>query len=276
MDFIVKIYEALSKTMKCPTNYGWYHLLCIAIIIVVTILLVKFEKNHHNEKTLRTVLLVAGFGMILFELYKQFNFDFYVSEGKLLFDFQWYAFPFQFCSTPMYIMIIAGFSKPGKFRDALIAFLATFGLFGGICVYLYPDTVFTTTIGINIQTMFHHGLQIVVGTFVACYYRKQYSIKFYLRGLYVFLILFGIALALDFIVPTFIDEEFNMFFISYIYGTHIPVFCDIFGKVPYPIFLLIYVLAFSFAGLLTYGASKGIFKLNIKRKSKTILVESKS
>ena len=74
-------------------------------------------------------------------------------------------FPFIFVQSPMYIAPIAAFLRPGKVRQAILNFLGTFGLFGGLAVMIYAQPVFITTIGINIQTMVHHGAQVVLGSF---------------------------------------------------------------------------------------------------------------
>ena len=48
------------------------------------------------------IILISGFIMLIFEIYKQVIFTYQVGH------YQWYAFPFQFCSTPMYLYIIYG------------------------------------------------------------------------------------------------------------------------------------------------------------------------
>ena len=91
------------------------------------------------------------------------NFSFHVDGSQILFDYQWYAFPFQFCSTPMYIGLLAAVVKRKSLHIRLCSYLATYALFAGICVMAYPVTVFIDTVGINIQTMVCHGSMITTG-----------------------------------------------------------------------------------------------------------------
>ena len=58
------------------------------------------------------------------------------------------------------------FNKEGCVKDSAMAFMMTFSLFGGLVVMAYPNDVFIETIGINLQTMIHHGLQVVLGIYL--------------------------------------------------------------------------------------------------------------
>ena len=112
---------------------------------------------------MRRFLLVESLLITVLEIYKQINFSFHVDGIQILFDYQWYAFPFQFCSTPMYIGLLAAVVRSKSLHMRLCSYLATYALFAGICVMAYPSTVFIDTVGINIQTMIWHGSMITVG-----------------------------------------------------------------------------------------------------------------
>ena len=133
MHFLGRLINILDTDMTEPTLYGWFHLLFVALIIVTTITLYKFLKNP-QEKTVRKILLVFSLLSIFLEIYKQINFTFSYDGNVISADYQWYAFPFQFCSTPMYIGLFAGLVKNKKIHKALCNYLATFSLFGGLCV----------------------------------------------------------------------------------------------------------------------------------------------
>ena len=68
------------------------------------------------------------FVALLLEVLKQiiwaFNYD--ALSGIVTWDYEWYAFPFQLCSTPIYVSLICLFLKKGKFRDALFSYLSYF------------------------------------------------------------------------------------------------------------------------------------------------------
>ncbi|MBU1143027.1 MAG: YwaF family protein, partial [Firmicutes bacterium] len=146
-----EILQFLNGEMNRPLPYGtlsegWFHYLSLVLVIVASVIAITRMKNM-SDKKLKKVLLIFAIILIVFEIYKQLIFSYQAN-----WNYQWYAFPFQFCSTPMYVALFAGLTRNKKIFEALKIFLATFGLFAGVAVMLYPMTVFVGTIGINIQT----------------------------------------------------------------------------------------------------------------------------
>lgn len=249
MTVINSIMQALNGTMKTPTAYGWFHLMMLAIIIGLTVFLcIKFR--NANDKTTRIILLVLSSICLALEIYKQLNYSY--NDGN--WTYQWYAFPFQFCSTPMYVAFVASFLKPSKFRDCLYCFLATYGLFAGIAVMLYPGDVFISTIGINIQTMVHHGLQITYGVFLISTKQVRIHISSLLKASFVFIALVLTALAMNLITHAAgLQDTFNMFYISPYFSCHLPILSMVYANTPYIVFLLVYILGFTICGAVILG-----------------------
>ena len=263
--------------MQRPTNYGWFHLLFLGLVIGFTILICLLYKNC-REKTFRRIVLIGWILIFLFELYKQIVFSYNESNDLAVWDYQWYAFPYQMCSSTLYLLPIVIFVKDCKLRDAVMSYLSIFVLFAGICVMIYPNDVFVNMIGINLQTMIHHGLQVVFGVFFIVYNRKKWNFKYFLSGVIVLGVMIASALLLNLIVPTFVkDETFNMFYISPYFDCTLPILSGIYNKVPYLIFLLIYALGFALAGLLVFGVAYYIInfaKFNTLIKDKFIGIKN--
>lgn len=154
MKFIESFMKFLSGEMSKPKWFGVYHLCCLAVVVGL-IVLIFCLRNKINDKAFRIICLSIGIFMILLEILKQL-FESYDVDTNV-WEYDWYYFPFQFCSVPMYVLVIIGCLNDNKFRTVLCDFLATFGLFGGVLVMLYPGDVFTKSILINIHTMVHHG-----------------------------------------------------------------------------------------------------------------------
>jgi len=269
MNLFEQIIYSLQKTMETPTNYGLFHIISIAIVVATTIVVCLLLKNR-NEKIFKRFLFVCWLLILILEIYKQIIFSFEYSDGAAKWDYQWYAFPFQFCSLQLYLLPFVIFLKDGKVRDAIIAFLATFSFFGGLAVYIYPNDVFVSTIGINIQTMIHHGLQIVLGILFMVYYHKKLSMKFFLSSIVVFVSCIAVAMILNAIVPTFTTETFNMFYISPLYECTLPILGSIYQKVHYILFLLLYIFGFSLVAFLMYLLLSITIKLINKKTNKTL------
>lgn len=261
----MKLLEILKKQMETPTAFGWFHLMMFALTIITTVLICVFFKDA-KDKTFRKIIFICWIVFLVFELYKEFT---YVMEyefdeaGKLVnVSYSWYAFPFQFCSTPFYILPLIAFLPNCKVRDALMAYTASFILFAGVAVMFIPNDVFVSQIGINIQTMVHHGLQIVLGIYVAVYNRKKYQGKFkdilnwYWPGLVVFACMASIAIILNetmYASGILNGQTFNMFFISRHFSVTLPILSLFANDIPYIAYLLIYLFGFALVAAIMFA-----------------------
>ena len=256
MAFLENILRILDTQMTQPTLYGWFHILSLLLTAGAAVALCRWGKNWNP----RTVVLITAAVVSVLEIYKQINYSFSYGDG-IRFDYQWYAFPFQFCSTPMYVGLLAGLTKKGKIHEAANAYLATYAVFAGVCVMLYPATVFIGTVGINIQTMVCHGSMIVVGVYLL--YTGYVKVKHgtVLKAAPVFVVCVGLACAMNelaFRTGLLETETFDMFFISP-YGTpSLPVYSLVQNMVPFPWCLVIYVAGFTLAAYLMLLLAIGI------------------
>ena len=265
MTFFEKFLYFLEGSMTRPENFGWFHLVFVALVIVATVLIcIKFKDS--SEKTINKIMLIAWIILIIGETVKQVLFSFEFDGSSVSWCYQWYAFPYQLCGTPLVILPLAIFLKEGKIRDACITYLATFSLFGGIAVYFYPNDVFVGEIAINIQSMIHHGLQIIIGVFLAVHTRCDMKFRRYIGSVGVFAVLAALALVMNvgmyhIFTANSINDTFNMFFISPYYDCTLPVLSAIYPKVPYPVFLAIYILGFMIISAVVFYGTKGIYSL---------------
>ena len=250
MQLFGKFVEILDAEMEIPALYGWFHLLFFALAIFAGLFLAKKFKNP-KRSTVKKILLTAGIVMIILEIYKQLSFTFDYDGTSVTADYQWYAFPFQFCSTPMYIALLAGLIKNDKVHNALCAYLATFSMFAGLCVMFYPGDVFIETIGINIQTMVHHGLMVTFSIFLLGSGYVSTKMRTLVRGTIVFVICIILASIMNEIAyHSGLDETFNMFYISPHQPPHLPVYSLVQEYVFYPLCTVIYIGAFTLASYL--------------------------
>ncbi len=176
MSVLVSILTFLNGRMETPTNYGIWHICFLLLTIGATVLMTVLFRNA-SDRTMRRVLTVMWVIFLVFEVYKHIVFSFSVEDGRIVFDYPWYIFPFQFCSTPFYALPFLIFLKDGPVRDFFAMFTTGFVLFAGLAVMLYPNDVFTTRTGVNIQTMVHHGMQVVMGVMLVAYNRRRMTLR---------------------------------------------------------------------------------------------------
>ena len=261
MNLLEKLIYLLSAQMTRPGNYGWFHLMFIGIVVLGSVLLCRRYRDA-SERQERSILLLFWIVIVVLEIYKELQFALQVTEpaadNPVTWRYEWGSFPFQFCSTPFYILPVAALAKKEKLRDAARMFLAVYAFFAGLVVYIYPNDVFIRTIGINIQTMVHHGSQVVLGFYLGMRLRREGKLTtpVFLRSALVFCVLVLIALGLNIASPLFTDSRFNMFFIGPRFPCSLVILDQIYLRVPYPVFLALYVLGFSLAAFLMLGLHK--------------------
>lgn len=269
MSVLVSILTFLDGRMETPTNYGIWHICFLLLTIGATVLMTVLFRNA-SDRTMRRVLTVMWVIFLVLEVYKHIVFSFSVEDGRIVFDYPWYIFPFQFCSTPFYALPFLIFLKDGPVRNFFAMFTTGFVLFAGLAVMLYPNDVFTTRTGVNIQTMVHHGMQVVMGVMLVAYNRRRMTLRNLGGGIAVFALFAATAMTLNelayiFFTANGLDDTFNMFFISRHFPCTLPILSTVYEMVPYPVFLLIYLLGFALVSALLFGIEKGILALFMKK-----------
>ena len=267
MQFIQSILRFLDTQWTKPEMYGAFHIASLVATVLVTVLLCLLWKKG-KIKNVRKVVLVTAIIVGILEIYKQINFSFGY-EGGISFDYQWYAFPWQFCSTPLYIGLLAGLVR-GKSHDNLCAYLATYALFAGLGVMFYPSTVFTSTLGICIQTMVCHGSMIVIAVFLYYTGYVRAELKTLWKAIPVFVLMLGIAVTLNEVANLtglLETETFNMFFVSPYCEPSLPVYSLVQNALMgyswgYPVCLALYVFGFTVCALVMVAIPMGIKKFN--------------
>ena len=270
MNFFEKLLLFLQGTMETPKTFGWFHIMWI-ILTLVSIILLYNKKHKYSDKKLKTILFTYGSIALLLELLKQlmwsFNYD-HVTN-MVTWDYQWYSFPFQLCTTPIYVSLICSFMKDNKIRKSLLSYMAFTTILGSLATIIMPDSCFTEDILVNIHTMWLHCGSLVVSIYLLMSNEVKPNITNIKNGICTFLSFVGIALLLNitFYKTGIIGPEtFNMFYISPYFESTLPVFNIIYQSVPYLVFLIIYIWAIIIGSLIIYGITKIIKRLLIKHK----------
>lgn len=272
IEFLTTFFAPLFEWyMPRPYSYGdwetsWFHYVTFTLIIILAVVLAKFYKDKPSHKVYRFVFIIGVF-MVIFEGLRQLFFV-WQSGGS----YPWYVFPFQFCSTPIYLGVLIRF-VPNKFKDTIMHYLASFALLAGILVMLLPNDIYIDSVYINFQTTFQHGMMIVIGL-VALVRLKTLSLKAFLGPISIFATFIVLAVLLNSLHNEFIDvATFNMFYINPRYGTSLPVLITIYPLVPYLVFLMIYVLGFSLGAYLMISIKKMVL---VFTKANVVQVKTKS
>lgn len=262
MEFVKSILAFLDTQGPAPVTLGIYHILWLVAIAGLTVLAAVCGR-HHSAKTVTRVVFATAVLVAILEIYKQINYTFGDGSGEP--SYAWYAFPWQFCSTPMYIGLLVGVFRKGRIHNALCAYLATYAVFAGAAVMIYPGDVYIEVVGINIQTMICHGSMVVIGAYLLGSGHVQLSLKSVLKAMPVFAICVTLAAIMNEIAHAaglLENHNFNMFYISPYLECNLPVYSLIHNAVPFPVNLIIYVLGFTAAACVIVLIAMGIRALH--------------
>ena len=199
--------------MERPVAWSKFHCTSIAIIFAVSLLFLLIglvcKRKHVNW-----VLFIVSSLLISLEVVKQLYVSYTPSTD--VWKYNWSHFPFQFCSTPMYVMLFASFCRKGKVYDAATAFIATYGLFAGLIVLATPSTVYNTHLFLNVHTMIYHGFMLVIPAFLygSGTVKPQFNVM--QKAIPVLLVLMLMAMGMNEAYHKYgnPDFKFNMFYIS--------------------------------------------------------------
>ena len=95
------MYELMQLTawgMEKPKAYGAFHLVFMIGGLFLCVLF-AFLLRKASDKANKIIIFSCGAFLAVCEVYKQLFYTFYIGEGS----YQWWIFPFQLCSVPMYL-----------------------------------------------------------------------------------------------------------------------------------------------------------------------------
>ena len=105
------------------------------------------------------VFFLCGVLMLCSEVWKQFVLTFSLGHGA----YNWWYFPFQLCSIPMYVLLAYPWLRRESVRRMLLAFLMSFGLLGGIAVFADTSGLMYPLSALTVHSWMWHFLLILIG-----------------------------------------------------------------------------------------------------------------
>ena len=245
----------MSAKADTPKFFGAFHIISILVIVGACVFLYT-KRKLLTDKVLAYMTLIIGIIMVLFEIYKQLVITYNPADDTWVYE--WYAFPFQFCSTPIYITLLAFlFYKLKKqvIYEALMGFLATYSMVAGLMViFVGTKSVFCPYIGINLQTIIHHGLMFILALAILFSGQLPFTKRTFIGSFAVFAPLLVLAMILNAFNPAL-----DLFYISPHSTFAFKIISGIFfgGRLPYLVYLIGYIVLFTGASaLVLYIANK--------------------
>ena len=234
--------KIFALPMNPITAYSPLHIFIVAIIIIVSFLLALFLKNVLNISVLK-VMGFSGILLAIIEIFKQFLLT-YVHNG----NYVWSGFPFQLCSTPMYLCFIYIFIK--KLRQKIADFIMVYGLIGAIASFAVPYSTLTGYLFLTMQSFLWHGILMFLSLYLLLC-RDKNKPSNYKSVAMIYIVLSAIAVLINIIFLNKSNGTINMFFL----GPGFPnmfILDSIYNNTYWEIEALSMITASVFVGLLIY------------------------
>ena len=159
------IYRFLNMTawhMDAPHLFGGYHITASTLTAVLAVLAaVFFARRAISEKHVRKILIVTGWVLVVLELYKQL-FLYYIVNGGA---FDWWFFPFQLCSMPMYLCILLPVFRY-RSRVTLMTFMGGYTFISAVATLIYPEDILRPYISLTVHGFIWHGLLLFISLLI--------------------------------------------------------------------------------------------------------------
>lgn len=117
-----------------------------------------FTEKYFPELSDRLFFL-CGVLMLSSEIWKQIVLTFFVGNGV----YDWWYFPFQLCSVPMYVLLAYPWLRGPRIRQTLLAFLMSYCLLSGVIVFADTSGLQYPVFALSVHSYTWHILLILIG-----------------------------------------------------------------------------------------------------------------
>lgn len=258
LKFIERFFEAAAWPMVPPRPYSPFHLLLtfLGISLASGLALVLSGRcrqhkkpghssvRHEDMNGPRRVLFSCGLLLAFLELYKQ-GFLFFVEyQGQ----YNWWYFPFQLCSIPMYLCLAVPFlpAAPSPALRVTATFLQDFGLLGGLLALAVPPGLMHPYWVMTLHGFLWHFILVFIGLYCAAGGLSDCTRRGYLHVLPLFFSCCLLALGIDTLAGPGVDAD--MFYISPYHPSSQPFFHQLSLRLGILPGILLYIAAMVLGG----------------------------
>ena len=226
--FLQSILRMTAWPMTPPVPYSAFHILLTLFgagfaFSFARVFGKKIRSMASPEPYFRHILFSCGVLLALMELYKQAFL--YVIEFHGHFD--WWYFPFQLCSLPMYLCLLLPF-VPHKYQRIFCTFMYNYNLLGAVMVFVDPSGLMHPYWTLTLHGFIWHILLIFIGLLIAFSRMVLPTAKGFWQSTAVFAV--GCVIATIINVTSHPYGNADMFYITPYYATTQIVYSQIAAK----------------------------------------------
>lgn len=192
-DSLRRILELTAWRMETPVMFGTLHLVLLAAAVFLSVSGVMQAKDLSRERCLR-LLSACGWVLVILEVYKQLFLFFVVNNGV----YDWWYFPFQLCSVPMYLCILLPLIiRSERLKSAVLNFLASFTFVSAVAALVYPEDFLRSYVTLTLHGFVWHGILLFISLIAALTGGNDLTKRGFSRSVLLFIVLCGAAVCIN-------------------------------------------------------------------------------
>lgn len=235
--------EHTALPMTAPMPYGTFHII-ITLIGVLSAFLLAWKLKDCQGKNFRRILFLCGLILTISEVYKQLFLYEIVTGGT----YDWWYFPFQLCSLPMYLCLFFPLLRHTPSQKIVCTFLQDFGLLGGVMALLEPSGLMQPYWNLTLHGFFWHFLLIFIGLFIGFSGRSAGGINGY-RKVFPLLAMFCLVAT---VINVVTQGAADMFYISPYYPVTQVVYYQFSLRYGIGVGIMLYLISICIGGLICH------------------------
>ena len=166
VEMLDSFFESMNWPMEKFPSYGAFHILYTLIGFAVCGF-AAWKLRNVSDKAARWILFGTGLVLAVGELLKQLFYYFFIMDNR----YSWGDFPFQLCSIPLYLCLIAPWLKPGKLQRGMYSFMVLYNLLGGAIAFTEPSGLLLDQWFLTMHACIWHMLLVFIGLFI-CFSKR--------------------------------------------------------------------------------------------------------
>ncbi len=209
LQWLTELLQATAFPMTPPRSYGAFHL-TFALVGFAISLLLAWKLRNIGQRRGRILLFCMGIFLLCCELYKQLFYTFCVDQP----GYKWWIFPFQMCSVPMYLCLIAPAIRQGRVSKAMYNFMMIYNLLGGFITFFEPSGINLGYWGLTLHAYTWHMTLVFIGLFLHFAGFGGKTLRDYWTASRTFVVLCAVAFCINLLCWDASGGSINMFFVG--------------------------------------------------------------
>jgi uncharacterized membrane protein YwaF len=205
--------------MDPPPVFGTFHIAAVLAAVIVAIAGALCAKRLSSSGRVR-FLAVCGWVLAVMEIYKQLFLYCVVNGGT----YDWWYFPFQLCSVPVYLCILLPFLCRGadgvrsSAAGPVFTFLAVYTFTGAAAALIIPEDYLRSYVTLTLHGFIWHGILLMISLTILLSRMADLSRRGFARATVLFLVMCAAAVCINIAVEPLMAASYAEGLISHSYA----------------------------------------------------------